>query len=72
MAGRVYLVAENQVRFMTKMINLDEMKARIIVLIAFRSQIDKRIREEASASLYHLFLTGSIPRCEFQQMTGLG
>ena len=65
-------VAEDQVSFMSKMLKLDEMKARIAALIAFRSQFDKGIRAEAIAPLYHLFLAGPTPRGEFQQMTGLG
>ncbi|OGS82582.1 MAG: cell filamentation protein Fic [Gallionellales bacterium GWA2_59_43] len=65
-------VAEDQVSFMTKMLNLDEMKARITALIIYRSQFDKGIRAEAILPLYHLFLAGPTPRGEFQQMTGLG
>ena len=65
-------VAEDQVSFMSKMLKLDEMKARIAALIAFRSQFDKGVREEAIIPLYHLFLAGPTPRGEFQQMTGLG
>lgn len=65
-------IAEDQVNFMTKMLNLDEMKARIAALISFRSQFDKSIRMDAIVPLYHLFLAGPTPRGEFQQMTGLG
>ena len=65
-------VTEDQVSFMRRMLNLDEMKARIIALITFRSQFDKGIRVEAALPLFHLFLAGPTPRGEFQQMTGLG
>lgn len=65
-------VAEDQVNFMTKMLSLDEMKARISALVIFRSQFDKGIREEAIVPLFHMFLAGPTPRGEFQQMTGLG
>jgi Fic family protein len=65
-------VAEDQVSFMSKMLNLDAMKARIAGLITYRSQFDKGIRAEAIVALYHLFLAGPTPRGEFQQMTGLG
>jgi len=65
-------VAEDQTNFMARMLSLDEMKARIAALIAFRSQFDKSMRVEASLPLYHLFLAGPTPRGEFQQMTGLG
>ncbi len=65
-------IAEDQVSFMTRMLNLQEMKARITALISFRAQFDKGIRIEAAAPLYFLFLAGSTPRGEFMQMTGLG
>jgi hypothetical protein len=65
-------IAEDQVSFMGRMLNLDEMKSRIAALISFRSKFDKGIREEAIVPLYHMFLAGPTPRGEFQQMTGLG
>jgi Fic family protein len=65
-------IAEDQVGFMTKMLSLDEMKARISALVIFRSQFDKGVREEAIIPLFHMFLAGPTPRGEFQQMTGLG
>lgn len=65
-------IAEDQVSFMDRMLNLDEMKTRIAALISFRSKFDKGIREEAIVPLYHMFLAGPTPRGEFQQMTGLG
>jgi hypothetical protein len=65
-------VAEDQVYFMTKMLSLDDMKARISALVIYRSRFDKEIREEAVAPLFHMFLAGPIQRGEFHQMTGLG
>jgi Fic family protein len=65
-------IAEDQVSFMTKMLSLDEMKARISALVIFRSQFDRGIREEAIVPLFHMFLAGPMARGEFQQMTGLG
>ncbi|MFT3963513.1 Fic family protein [Propionivibrio sp.] len=65
-------VCEDQVGFMTRMFNLDEMKTRIQALIAFRASQDRQIRPEAVLPLHHLFLAGPTPRGEFQQMTGLG
>jgi len=65
-------VAEDQVNFMTRMLSLEEMKARITALVSFRTQFDKGIRVEAVVPLYHLFLAGTTPRGEFMQMTGLG
>lgn len=64
-------VAEDQVGFMTRMLNLDEMKSRITALITFRGQFDKGLRSEVVAPLYHLYLAGPTPRGEFLQMTGL-
>lgn len=65
-------IADDQVGFMARMLNLDAMKARIAALIAFRSQFDKAIRAEAALPIFHLFLAGPTARGEFQQMTGLG
>lgn len=65
-------VCEDQIGFMTRMFNLDEMKTRIQALIAFRAAQDRQIRPEAMLPLHHLFLAGPTPRGEFQQMTGLG
>ena len=65
-------VCEDQIGFMTRMFNLDEMKTRIQALITFRAAQDKQVRPEAILPLYHLFLAGPTPRGEFQQMTGLG
>jgi Fic family protein len=68
----VVSLAEDQVNFMTKMLNLEAMKARIAALVSFRAQFDKGIRVEAVVPLHHLFLAGSASRGEFLQMTGLG
>lgn len=65
-------ICEDQVGFMSRMFDLDGMKARIQALITFRAANDKRIRPEAVLPLYHLFLAGPCSRGEFQQMTGLG
>ena len=64
-------ICEDQVSFMTRIFNLDEMKTRIQALITFRAAHDKQIRPEAILPLYHLFLAGPTPRGEFLQMTGL-
>ncbi len=65
-------IAEDQVGFMGKLLDLDGMKTRLDALISYRSKFDKRIRAEAIVPLYHLFLAGPMPRGEFLQMTGLG
>jgi Fic family protein len=65
-------VCEDQVGFMVKMLDLDDMKKRIHALITYRAANDKAIRQDAVLPLYHLFLAGPTARGEFQQMTGLG
>ena len=65
-------IANDQVGFMEKMLNLSEMKKHIEALIFFRASQDKVIRKEAVAPLYHLYLAGPTKRGDFLQMTGLG
>ena len=65
-------IANDQVGFMEKMLNLPEMRKNIEALISFRSSQDKEIRREAIAPLYHLYLAGPTKRGDFLQMTGLG
>lgn len=65
-------VCEDQVSFMQKMLDLDNMKRRIEALITFRAAQDKALRLEATLPLFHLFAAGPLSRGEFQQMTGLG
>lgn len=65
-------VCEDQVSFMQKMMDLDNMKLRIEALITFRAAQDKAVRAEAILPLFHLFAAGPLSRGEFQQMTGLG
>lgn len=62
---------EDQVSFMTRMLDLSDVKQRIDTLLTVRSQQDKHIRREAVLPLYHLFLAGELTRGEFAQMTGL-
>ncbi len=65
-------IANDQVSFMEKMLNLFEMRKNLEALIFFRSSQDKEIRREAIAPLYHLYLAGPTKRGDFLQMTGLG
>ncbi len=65
-------VCEDQVLYMTKMLELDAMKRRIEALITFRAAHNKQIRPQAILPLYHLFAAGPVTRGEFAQMTGLG
>lgn len=65
-------VCADQVNFMKKMLEFDDMKLRIQALIIFRAAHNKAIRQEAILPLYHLFAAGPLTRREFFQMTGLG
>lgn len=65
-------VCEDQVEFMTHMLDLDGMRQRIEALVTFRAAQDKGIRKEAALPLYHTFLAGPVSRADFKQMTGLG
>ena len=65
-------ICEDQVSFMARMLDLDNMKRRIEALIAFRMAEDRSIRPEAALPLFHMFAAGPLTRGEFQQMTGLG
>ena len=65
-------IANDQVSFMEKMLDLTKMKSHIEALIFFLSSQDKVIRKEAIMPLHHIFLAGIINRGEFLQMTGLG
>jgi Fic family protein len=65
-------ICEDQVAFMTKMLQLDDMKRRIEALVIFRATQDKLIRPQAILPLYHAFAAGPLTRSEFVQMTGLG
>jgi Fic family protein len=62
----------DQIIFMKKMLNVDEMRKRITALIIYRSQFDKQIRSEAILPLHYLFTGGPLTRGEFKKMTGLG
>ncbi len=62
----------DQVNFMSRMLDLDNMKRRIDALITFRSKEDKAIRPEAILPLHYLYAAGPVSRGEFAQMTGLG
>jgi Fic family protein len=65
-------VCEDQVNFMTQMLDLDGMKQRIAALITYRAAHDGAMRLEAILPLHHLFAAGPVTRGEFIQLTGLG
>lgn len=69
-------VCEDQVAFMKRMLDLDDMKRRIEALVTFRVQTQRGVvggmRHEAALPLHHVFASGPLTRAEFAQMTGLG
>ena len=65
-------VCDDQVSFMARMLDLDEMKTRIRALIEFRAASDKALRADAVVPLHYLFAAGPLARGEFKQLTGLG
>lgn len=65
-------VCLDQVRFMSKMLDVDNMRERIRALLIYRSELNKNMRREAELPLHYLFTSGQLTRTEFKQMTGLG
>jgi Fic family protein len=69
-------VCEDQVSFMQKMLDLDDVKRRIEALVVFRTQTRQDgsagMRREAALPLHYAFTSGPLTRAEFTQMTGLG
>lgn len=64
----------DQVQFMAKMLNLQEMQDRLGAFLAHEEHVVKRgLRKEALRPLHYLFATqGEISRGDFASMTGLG
>lgn len=64
----------DQVRFMTRMLNLQDMQDRLGAFLAHEEHVVKRgLRREALRPLHYLFATqGEISRGDFASMTGLG
>jgi hypothetical protein len=71
-----YVLAQcaDQVAFMTQMLQLDGMKARIAACLAFEENVGQRgVRTEALRGLHYLFATqGELERADFKAMLGLG
>lgn len=65
-------VCIDQASFMTKMLNLSEMKDRIAACLAYESQRSGSfIKLEALLPMDYMFSRGSLERGQFKQMTGL-
>lgn len=69
-------ICEDQVSFMRRSLDLDDMKKRIEALVAFRAGTKQgtagAMRKEAALPLHYAFTSGPMTRAEFTQMTGLG
>ncbi len=65
-------VCLDQINFMSKMFDFNDMRKRIAALLIYRSELDKKVRREAELPLHYLFTSGQLSRSEFKQMTGLG
>jgi Fic family protein len=67
-------ICKDQVDFMTRMLDLDDLKTRMAALITIRSHQHGKTdyRSEAILPLQHVMALGPITRGEFVQMTGLG
>jgi len=70
----VLVQCADQVQFMTQMLDLDSMKARIAACLAFEDKVGQHgVRAEALRALHYLFATqGELERADFKAMLGLG
>lgn len=67
-------ICEDQVDFMSTLLNLGGMKTRLAQLVAARAQEPGQalvFRPEVVLALHHLYAAGPVSRGEFQQLTGL-
>jgi Fic family protein len=66
-------VCEDQVAFMTSMLDLDDLKDRLASLVLIRSEVTgaSDYRREAVLPLHHVLAAGPVTRGDFIQMTGL-
>ena len=63
-------VCEDQVNFMSRMLDLSEMHKRLQILMIVLGKSDTNLSEKLAGPLHHVFLAGRVPRGLFQQMTG--
>lgn len=67
-------VCEDQVQFMTQMLDLEGIKKRMSALVAVRRETASSgvYRKEIVLPLQHIVVAGPVARADFAQMTGLG
>lgn len=63
-------VCEDQVTFMSRMLDLSEMHKRMQILMIVLGKSDTNLSEKLAGPLHYVFLAGRVPRGLFQQMTG--
>ena len=66
-------VADDQVTFMTRMLQLDELRERIAALMVVRSEGSQyaNYTRQAVLPLHHVLVAGPVSRGDFIQMTGM-
>ncbi len=62
----------DQIRFMSSLLQLGELRARMRAYLKLRAEVDPIVRVEAEPALHHVLLAGEVKRGEFKRMTGLG
>lgn len=65
-------VCLDQVAFMARLLDLDELKNRITALVLFVGQTEGKLKQQVALPLHHLVAAGPVTRGEFKQLTGLG
>lgn len=63
-------ICEDQVRFMSRMLDLADLRKRLETLMLVLRREDGIFSENLAAPLHYVFLAGSVQRGRFQQMTG--
>lgn len=64
-------VCADQVSFMSRLLDLDGVRDRILDLVHFRALRHKVLKPEVGIALHHVFASGPVTRGEFKQLTGL-
>jgi Fic family protein len=63
-------VCEDQVRFMTRMLDHAGIRERLDTLLVVLGKKERDIAENLAGPLHYVFLSGSVSRGQFKQMTG--
>lgn len=64
-------VCADQVAFMTRLLDLDAVKDRILDLVVIRARRTGALKPEVALALHYVFAAGTVARGEFKQATGL-